>query len=468
MQHKRQHSKPEQHLAKQLSVCMLRILLAAPILTTTAFAADGTVQFDKTLTSQALIDADALVRKSDFKAAYQMLEPLESENAGELEYDYLFGIAAVESNNLSRGIFALERVLAVAPNHKDARTEIAKAHFLLGEIEASKVEFNNVLQENPDEKTKVAVEKLLAAIEKVQGNGTTFSAYLEAGLGRDSNVSSAPNLQSIGVPAFGGLVVQLDKNASEQSDNFMSVAAGISFRQPLTKQLSAFGGLGVNGRVNADQTAFNNSALDLNLGLQYAQNQHYFSVALQDNHFYLDSERFRHAYGGSAQWLYNFDAFNQAGFYTQLSRLDYAGNSITNADRKIIGINAAHGFQSEFKPVVYGSLYGGREDARNSQVDFLSQDVFGLRVGGQLTLNDKWQLNSSLSVEQRDNDENQPFFLKKRQDSQYDASLGLNYIPAKNWSIKSQISYTQNDSNIDLYSYDRTLVSVNVRKDFSW
>ena len=224
----------------------------------------------------------------------------------------------------------------------------------------------------------------------------------------------------------------------------------------------------MNGRINSDQTAFDNSALDLNLGLQYVQNQHNFSVGLQDNHFYLDSARFRHAYGASAQWLYNVDAFNQAGVYGQFSRLDYAGNSITNADRKIVGINAAHAFQGDYKPVMYGSIYGGREDARETQMDFLSQDVLGLRAGGLLSFSDQWQLSALMSVEQRNNDENQPFFLKKRQDNQYDASLGLSYVPARDWTIKSQIGYTKNDSNIDLYNYNRTVVSVNVRKDFSW
>lgn len=454
-----------QHITNPLSVCLFTMVFAAP----TAFSASKEVfQLDKTFSSQVLVNAAASMRKSDFNTAYQLLEPLESTNAGKLEYDYLFGVAAVESNNLTRGAFALERALAEKPNHLDARAEMAKAHFLLGELETSKAEFNNVLQENPDEQTKSSIEKLLAAIDKVEGAGTSFSAYLEAGIGWDSNVSSAPNLQSIGVPAFGGLVVQLDANALEKADTFMSLATGISFRHPITKQLAAFGGVGVNGRINGDQATFDNSGIDLNLGLQYVQKQHQFSIGLQDNHFYLDSARFRHAYGTSAQWLYNVDAFNQAGVYGQFSRLNYVGNSMANADRKIIGINAAHAFQGDYKPVAYGSIYGGREDARATQMDFLSQDVLGLRAGGQLSFSDQWQLSTAMSVEQRNNDENQPFFLRKRQDNQYDASLGLSYIPVRDWSIKSQISYTKNDSNIDLYNYNRTMVSVNVRKDFSW
>lgn len=88
-----------------------------------------------------LTQAEALIRKGDFKAAYLLLEPLEDTRAGDINYDYLFGFAGVESGNVTRGAFALERVLAVDPNNKDARTEMAKAHFLLGERQASKEEF---------------------------------------------------------------------------------------------------------------------------------------------------------------------------------------------------------------------------------------------------------------------------------------------------------------------------------------
>ncbi len=97
----------------------------------------------------------------------------------------MFGFAGVESGNVTRGAFALERVLAVDPNNKDARTEMAKAHFLLGETQASKTEFNNVLALNPDAQTKKTVENLLTAIQKLEGTTTTFGAYAEFGLGAD-------------------------------------------------------------------------------------------------------------------------------------------------------------------------------------------------------------------------------------------------------------------------------------------
>ena len=101
----------------KLPVSLLSLLLVVPIVMTNTFAAESTMQLEKTLSSQTLTDAETFIRKGDFQALYQLLEPLEADRASDVEYDYLFGIAAVESNNLKRGAFTLERVLAIIPNH---------------------------------------------------------------------------------------------------------------------------------------------------------------------------------------------------------------------------------------------------------------------------------------------------------------------------------------------------------------
>ena len=71
--------------------------------------------------------ARLLLQQKNPQAAYRLLEPLESQRAGDPEYDYLLGIAALDSGERERAVFALERVLAVNPNHAQARAEIARA-----------------------------------------------------------------------------------------------------------------------------------------------------------------------------------------------------------------------------------------------------------------------------------------------------------------------------------------------------
>ena len=57
--------------------------------------------------------ARGLIQSNEGGAAYALLAPLEQQRAGEPDYDYLLGIAAMDAQQYTRAVFALERVLAV-------------------------------------------------------------------------------------------------------------------------------------------------------------------------------------------------------------------------------------------------------------------------------------------------------------------------------------------------------------------
>ena len=65
-------------------------------------------------------EVDALVRnartlldKGQAKEAFELLEPQETPRAGDPDFDTVLGIAANETGQFTRAVFALERVLSV-------------------------------------------------------------------------------------------------------------------------------------------------------------------------------------------------------------------------------------------------------------------------------------------------------------------------------------------------------------------
>src|SRR5260370_628893 len=143
--------------------------------------------------------ARRLLQEKNPQAAYQLLQPLESQRAGDPEYDYLLGIAALDSGERERAVFALERVLAVNPNHAQARAEIARAYFLLGEKENALREFQNVRATNPPEAVKQTIDRYLSALGVAP---TQLNGFLEIGFGWDRNRSI------VCFTASGGLVAR--------------------------------------------------------------------------------------------------------------------------------------------------------------------------------------------------------------------------------------------------------------------
>lgn len=99
------------------------------------------------LADLALDRAKQLLQQKQPEQAYELLLPLEAQRAGDPEFDYLLGIAALDSGHRERAIFALERVLAVQPNNALARAEIARAYLAVGEKDTARREFEAVKRE---------------------------------------------------------------------------------------------------------------------------------------------------------------------------------------------------------------------------------------------------------------------------------------------------------------------------------
>ena len=416
-----------------------------------------------------LSKASELIKSNDFKAAYQLLEPLESERSGNIDYDYLFGVAAVESGNVTRGVFALERVLATNPNHLDARAEIAKAYFKLGESDTSKTEFQTILKQNPSKETSVAIEKYMSAIDKALGLTTTFAAYLDIGVGFDSNINSATSSSAINLaPTFIAPRLVLPSGAQEQSSKYMSLAGGASFRQPITENLAVVGGVQGQNRTNWNESQFDPSFIDYNLGLTYKKHIDSFTAALQGNTYDIDGERFRRSYGAIGQWQRDLDDRNQVSLYAQYAKLSYPSSNVRDADRYIVGGGWAHVFAGDKSPVLFLSPYAGKENTEDSAFDFLSNSIYGFRAGGQLSMNPKLVAYAGTSYEYRDYDGRDPIFGETRRDNQYDFNIGLRYLPGHKWTIRPQFSYLRNNSNTTIFDFDRTVLSINFRKDFNW
>ena len=420
-----------------------------------------------------LDEAAALVKKRDFKGAYNLLEPLESDRAGEPGYDYMFGISAIETGKVTRGVFALERVLAVQPNNTDARAFIARAYFQLGEKETAKSEFQNTLGQKPSPAVEKAINDYMNAIDKSLGLVTTYNAYIEGTYGYDTNINSATGVN--GFPVAGGGAIVLNKNAREMSDNFMSANVGASFRTPIAKDVDFFAGVNGSMRVNLHEEIFDTKSYDANAGLRLKQVIDTYTIAVQDSNFYVDSQRYRHAYGVTGQWQRDLSATDQVNAYVQVSRLDYMDQN-RDTDRYVGGGGWAHVFAGDKTPVLFLSGYLGKEHlngylgnpATSAKADdVFGNDLYGVRLGGQLTMTPHWVAYANSAYEYRDYHGETPLFSKTREDNQYDFSVGLRYL-GKVWVIKPQISYLKNDSNIAINDFDRTVASVSFRHDFDW
>ena len=411
-------------------------------------------------------NAKALLDKGEAKAAYALLEPLEPQRAGDPEYDFLLGLAALEIGKNTNAVFALERVLAVDPNHARARAEIARAYAALGELATAKQEFETAKRQGVPAEVANTIDRLVAAIEPVEDKGrTTLRGFVEGTVGHDSNVNAATSDRSVSVPAFGGFVFPLAPGAYSRSDTFTTVAGGFGLRHPFSQEWSLTAGASASKRMNTDIDRFDTGSADAYLGMVRTYGKNVFSATLQYNQFWVDNDRYREAAGFTTQWRHNYSANTQTSLYIQYAGLHYMTQEVRNTDRFVIGANFAHALPG-LKTVTYGGAYIGEEVETNGRFPQFGHRLVGARIGAQHEFRQNMTFFANLAYEHRNYGANDPLFLKTRNDNQWYAGLGMAWKPARDWVVTPQYQYTRTDSNLPLNEYSREVVSVTVRRNF--
>lgn len=451
----------------------------------------GSIEKQVSGDDRVLRDADALIKAGRPLDAYVLLEPLEFERAGEVRFDYLMGIAALDGGKPDKATLAFERVLTVDPNFAGARLDMARAYYQLGDLTRAKNEFETVMAQNPPEGARVTIQKYLDAIAAIEAAKLTrISGYLEGVLGRDSNVNTGTGT-SIAVsslsPGLAALITGLTGNLNPQilpsrrSDSYYGVNAGGEIAHSLGENWQIYGGLDARQHGNLVQTPYNSSSVDARVGAMYAQENNSWKLTLTGGQTYLANSMRRDTLGANAEWQHVFSPANQMSTFVQYGQNRAAGFPSTapgtdarttgNTDFVIAGVSGLHVMESG-KQVLFASAYTGKElDAAPA---FVIQPVDGkkrfdgARAGVQAAVSERVEGYATLGWQHGVYAKPNAFIVNNgvRNEDQYDVTVGANWHLDKLWSVKPQIALYRKQSNLAIYRYDRTDVSLTLRRDF--
>jgi hypothetical protein len=362
-------------------------------------------------------------------------------------------------------VFALERVLAVQPNHPQARAEIARAYFLMGENKAARQEFETARRASPPE-AAITIDQFLNALDaRERSRRSGITAFLEAGIGLDSNANAATSAATFALPAPGGSVVlPFAPSQREQDDEFLMLAGGLFGRYALNNTWSLIGNATIDQRINAELDEFDTGTVNGSAGVTRIDEKNELTFATQFQTYSVDHEQFRNAVGGVMQWRRNFTQRDQATVYLQHSRLTYPDDRSRDVDRTVIGGAWAHAYGG--LSAAFAGVYGGREDPRDDDFPEVGHDLWGVRLGGQLGFGSKFVLSAVASYENREYGGPDLNFLVERHDKEAQLRFAGNYLIDRNWTAIAALTLTDVASNIVVNEYDRAILAVSLRYDF--
>lgn len=414
-----------------------------------------------------LARAKALILEGKGAQAWAMLEPYEFQLAGQPDYDYLLGVAAIAAGHPARATLALERVLAVNPNHAAARLDMGRAYFSLGEYDRARTELKDVLAHDPPPAARDTIELYLAAIERRTYRGATrVTGYAEASVGYDSNVNAGVSQSSLFLPLF-GLTFTLAPSVTRQGDDFASLSGGIDLTLPVSDTWSLVAGANGQQRSNSKLDAFDYRSVGAQAGVQRAVEGALTRVTVGTNQYDLDNAGYRRLQSLNLEWRRQYDRRTQFTLYGQDLRLRYVqpATRSESSDMVILGVGAVHTVDEATRSFVFGNLFVGDDVATDLRIDG-SRRMSGGRVGFQRQLRSDADWFATLGVQYSKYQQVNVLFNVARRDWQYDAALGVNWRLDQAWSLQPKVSYTRNDANTGINDYDRSVLYLTLRRDW--
>jgi len=408
----------------------------------------------------------ALLNQGNAEAAYALGKQAPDE-LGNPEFDFYFGVAALDSGHAAEGVLALERYTLNFPANANARLELARGYFILGEDGRAREEFNAVLKTNPPALVQTNIARFMDAIRARESRyKTTAGAFAEVGLGYDSNINGGVDNAEILLPVFGQTTLT---SGVKTDDSFSHVAMGGQVTHPFAPGISLFGGANVDTRLYFKEDTFNQLNMAVTGGATFLQAKNLFRGSLTYATTNVDSEKLRDVIGAGGEWNYQLDELQAMNVSAQYAQLAYAKtNQVRDANYMALTGGYRRAFIGSWQPLFQGSLTLAQEknDSPLGVVrDDLSRDIYGIRVGASVSPASKWSLNSNISYQDsafKDVD----ILLIKRKDQYLTFDAALGYAYTKNLMLRTELLVASNASNNPLNEYKRNSLTVKARYEF--
>ncbi len=410
---------------------------------------------------QELLDTGKqLLLSNRMQEAFELLAPHELQLAGNPDFDYLYGTAALDAGRSDLAIFALERVLAEKPSFAGARLELARAYFNIGDNETARYHFDYLQGQNPPDNVQQAITSYLRAIDRVAAAYKPIHLpHFAAGFGWDSNANASTDVEQ-----FLGFI--LDGNNVESDSPFYHATLGDYYSHPLAPDLKLILTGSVGQRNYPDASFVNSTDVNANAALEWNYGDTKIMPSLGVALNWLDGDGNLDRYTSDVAISHSL-----SDDWKLLGGLTAAAYRFTNElefrDANIY--NARAGFEHYLDPatgsVISAMAMVGTDSTRDSESPW-DNDRWALTVSGSRLVAPGMLM--SLSAGAKNTDFNGQFFGEQRDDDQWNAALSLHVFdwPAQGWRMISRVGYTDVDSTVELYTYDRTEVGLTFHRAF--
>ena len=404
---------------------------------------------------------DQLISAGQYQQAYAIASANLEVWEGDTQFDFLYGIAAIESGFPNEAVFALERVIQTAENatfRQRARLELARAHLLTNNLVASESLFNQVMRTNPPQNVRDNIEAFLNLIESRRENQrASFSWSIAPIIGRDDNINSATSNGLIDTPLIGE--IELNEDGLKTEDSFLDLTLGMAYKKPITRDQTLDLALTLNRHDNLSTNQFDMDYILGDVSYSYGNQVNRFRHSLQAQKVLLDKEAFQSTMRLNNSWQRAvgrgwYQSLSASLSTTRFDNSDTAPRNYLKDSNQIL----ISGTLTRLTPSFTNSftVYYAQDDAQESAGEHNGRGYYGVAHSVQWRLNNRHTPYLRVSFQDTEHNAEHPvFFMDKRNDSTISGTLGWLWQYNRRLAISSEMLFTDADSNIPLFEHTR-------------
>lgn len=422
-----------------------------------AYAEDTEVQKTK---STVINDARQLLRDKEYQAAWQVVMAGSQDWLGEPDFDLVYGVVAMATENYHYAVFAFERLVANQSKNVAARLHLAKAYVAIKNYTGvlKQTEFLSQTQViNP------AYDNIVQRLENIALNALNKQNLLirqqvNLALGYDSNVNAGTTEDTIFIPRINSYV-ELFEDSLKSPDEFVSAFYGLSLKKPINQTSRWQFNLAGQGNHYQELDQFN--FINLNINGSYKQDFNWFGEALavevgvRTMPLWLGGEFYR------AQHAV-FTALEHK--YSQVASFTIRGSyGVTNNATNAL-LDSTNTQMSVHYKVLVGEFFHDvsmtLRDEDNQESTSSGRFMTSANYTAHYTGFDKWLLIAGVGYQHSEYDAEHPIFISVRDEQLRTASMVAKYQYNSKLSFGVNAKVQDKSSNIELFSYNRAELSV--------
>jgi hypothetical protein len=407
------------------------------------------------------------------------VSPAQEAQGDEIQERFDDAMSALEADRISTARQLLAQLLADYPTLHRARLELARADYIARDYNAAEEQVLEVLGD-PEVPASVRTT-LLAFLAQIRDDRLTFEqphswgGYVYTGVMYDSNVNFGTTRDIVNV---GGIPFNIKKDSQEESDWAAVLDTGITHIYNPNKTFRAGEDTGYflwESQGNAyyrrytDEDDYNLGVLTLRTGPVWAVPEKWrASFAVQADQLFLGDENlgFFLTLNPSVNFLLN----QRTELTLDLVLTDRNYDDRADKAREGTYYSGLAVLTRFYLARDLGLQFGAGYSGFDADNDVLSYDTPEVFVGATYQAWLGGSVFGRVGYRSYDYDDPVPLFNKSRDDDELRFITGvqhqLNGDFLNGWVVRAEYVYTDNDSNIDLFDYDRSQVSVGISRGF--